>query len=89
MKYNTSVDGIFGTRTQNVVKEFQTDHRLSPDGIVGPLTWAALDENKVERKQFPVSTAIAFGKKNSVTTLSSVQTTAYGKITTIKLTIDS
>jgi peptidoglycan hydrolase-like protein with peptidoglycan-binding domain len=63
VKYNTSVDGIFGTQTQNVVKEFQTDHSLSPDGIVGPLTWAALDENKVERKQFPVSTAITFGKK--------------------------
>ncbi|MDY0939761.1 peptidoglycan-binding domain-containing protein [Priestia megaterium] len=63
VKYNTSVDGIFGTQTQNVVKEFQIDHSLSPDGIVGPLTWAALDENKVERKQFPVSTAITFGKK--------------------------
>ncbi|MDP1418212.1 peptidoglycan-binding domain-containing protein [Peribacillus simplex] len=63
VKYNVGVDGIFGTQTQNVVREFQVDHNLSSDGIVGPLTWAALDENKVERKQFTEKDAIALGKK--------------------------
>ncbi|SNT39757.1 Putative peptidoglycan binding domain-containing protein [Bacillus sp. OK838] len=63
VKYIVGVDGIFGTQTQNVVREFQVDHNLASDGIVGPLTWAALDENKVERKQFTEKDAIALGKK--------------------------
>ncbi|MED4268149.1 peptidoglycan-binding domain-containing protein [Priestia megaterium] len=63
VKYDTGVDGIFGTQTQNRVREFQVDHNLYSDGIVGPLTWAALDENKVERTQFTVNDAITFGKK--------------------------
>lgn len=32
----------FGSYLETRVKEFQTDHGLKPDGIVGPLTWAAL-----------------------------------------------
>ena len=63
VKYHTSVDGIFGSKTQTMVKQFQSDHNLSPDGIVGRLTWAALDQNKVERKQFTVDAAIALSQK--------------------------
>lgn len=63
VKYHTGVDGIFGSNTREVVKEFQADHNLSADGIVGPKTWAALDQNKVERQQFPVNMAITFGKQ--------------------------
>lgn len=36
------IDGIFGSRTQAAVISFQTSKGLSPDGIVGPKTWAAL-----------------------------------------------
>jgi peptidoglycan hydrolase-like protein with peptidoglycan-binding domain len=36
-------DGIFGKRTRVQVMAFQNDHDLEPDGVVGPLTWAALD----------------------------------------------
>jgi len=36
------VDGIFGNKTLNAVKQFQRDNRLSVDGIVGPKTWAKL-----------------------------------------------
>ena len=36
------VDGIFGSGTLAAVRAFQHDHGLNPDGIVGPLTWAAL-----------------------------------------------
>lgn len=37
-----TVDGIFGSNTLGAVKDFQSESGLSPDGIVGPLTWAAL-----------------------------------------------
>ena len=34
-----AVDGIFGSRTESAVKEFQRIFGLTPDGIVGPATW--------------------------------------------------
>jgi hypothetical protein len=37
-------DGLFGARTRAAVLAFQADHGLVTDGIVGPATWAALDE---------------------------------------------
>jgi peptidoglycan hydrolase-like protein with peptidoglycan-binding domain len=36
------IDGIFGPVTKNAVEEFQGERGLAVDGIVGPLTWAAL-----------------------------------------------
>ncbi len=40
-----TVDGDFGGMTRQAVKEFQRSRTppLSDDGVVGPLTWAALD----------------------------------------------
>ena len=34
-------DGRFGHRTEDVVKQFQTQHGLPADGAVGLPTWAA------------------------------------------------
>ena len=38
------VDGDFGRATEDAVKKFQRDHGLDPDGIVGPLTYEALEQ---------------------------------------------
>ena len=37
------VDGVFGPNTQNAVRAFQQANGLSPDGIVGRLTWYKLN----------------------------------------------
>lgn len=36
------IDGDFGSGTLSAVKKFQSDNKLSPDGVVGEKTWAAL-----------------------------------------------
>lgn len=40
--YRIKVDGIFGPDTSGFVYVFQKAHRLTPDRIVGPVTWAEL-----------------------------------------------
>ena len=36
------IDGDFGKLTARAVVRFQKDEGLQPDGVVGPLPWAAL-----------------------------------------------
>ena len=43
--YNGSVDGIFGTETKKAVVSFQKANGLTPDGIAGKKTLAALGIN--------------------------------------------
>lgn len=40
--YDGNIDGNFGVETQTAVKTFQTNNKLTPDGIVGRDTWSAL-----------------------------------------------
>ncbi len=43
--YNVgSVDGVYGTKTEDAVKSFQQKYRLNIDGIVGKNTWGKLLE---------------------------------------------
>lgn len=40
--YDLDADGYFGPHTETVVRQFQGDHGLAVDGLVGPLTWGRL-----------------------------------------------
>ena len=40
--FSLEADGLFGRDTEAAVKRFQGEHHLIDDGVVGPLTWAAL-----------------------------------------------
>jgi hypothetical protein len=49
-----SIDGEFGPTTAGAVRRFQFLNDLTPDGIVGPLTWLALDGTLPEgHRDFP------------------------------------
>jgi peptidoglycan hydrolase-like protein with peptidoglycan-binding domain len=42
--YDTGgVDGIYNASTESAVKHLQSDHGLTADGIVGPVTWERID----------------------------------------------
>ena len=49
---NLTVDGIFGSKTQTAVKNFQKSHGLTVDGIVGDNTWKALTPYTVTDEAF-------------------------------------
>ena len=73
----SNIDGNFGPKTQDAVKSFQTGKNLTPDGVVGPLTWNALpaDPNTPNLARGATGSAVsglqkglrAFGGANSAT----------------------
>lgn len=39
-----TVDGVFGSKTEDAVKVFQEASGLDVDGVAGPITWLNIDE---------------------------------------------
>lgn len=44
--YQVAVTGLFGTKTDEALRNFQESKNLKADGIAGPKTWAALQKDK-------------------------------------------
>lgn len=44
--YSLNVDGIFGSKTQSAVRDYQSKNGLAVDGIVGNNTWSSLTSSK-------------------------------------------
>lgn len=50
---------IFGPKTRSAVMSFQESHSLRPDGIVGQMTWNAIDEAKKKPNDWGLKAKVA------------------------------
>lgn len=53
--YDLEVDGDFGPQTVEATKEFQRNHGLTPDGIVGAKTTRAMEQSKASHPSYVLS----------------------------------
>ncbi len=53
--YTLEIDGKFGPLTAQCVKTFQGSVQLERDGVVGPMTWAALDKATSDTSLYTVT----------------------------------
>lgn len=56
---SAGADGDFGSKTEAAVIQFQKDHSLTADGIVGDKTWAALTTDEAPAAETPDTTPSA------------------------------
>ena len=71
-----SVDGIYGSKTENAVRIFQKTNGLTVDGITGPATWAKLDRAPEAAAGVTYTITISGLTKDQVTTLLKTYPTA-------------
>ncbi|MEK3886391.1 peptidoglycan-binding domain-containing protein [Bacillus sp. FSL K6-3431] len=60
--FETEVDGVFGSYTDQQVRQLQAENELAQDGVVGVDTWTVLIE-EYQAELFSVETAIVFAEK--------------------------
>ena len=58
-------DGSFGAETLNAVKNFQKDHGLTVDGIVGKNTWVALESSSEQSYLYTTWVALESSSEQS------------------------
>ncbi|HEX6922783.1 MAG TPA: peptidoglycan-binding protein [Bacillales bacterium] len=69
--YDGEIDGIYGSLTEEAVKDFQRDNAIAVDGIAGPDTYAALIKNPVRNKESANTETVSNHEKVSASESSS------------------
>jgi Putative peptidoglycan binding domain len=77
--YPIEVSGDYGYHTLLDVQAFQTAHGLTPDGVIGPATWAALLRYRIARVKWTVA------KRHDTATVTSAAITAAQRATATPL----
>lgn len=57
---NGVIDNTYGSRTKQMVIDFQSSKGLTPDGVVGPKTWTELVKDKSSSTNKPTKTSSPF-----------------------------
>ncbi|MFK3937129.1 peptidoglycan-binding protein [Alkalihalobacillus sp. NPDC078783] len=60
--FETHVDGMYGSHTEEQVQAYQAEHGLASDGIVGVNTWMAF-MSEYSSVSFPLETAIHYAEE--------------------------
>ncbi|RXT02886.1 spore cortex-lytic enzyme [Ammoniphilus sp. CFH 90114] len=60
--YQQKPDGVYGLRTSDAVRRFQTSYGLPPDGVTGPKTWRVLKRISVNQKELDIMAKIIHGE---------------------------
>lgn len=72
--YSGEIDGVVGDMTRGAVKNFQRDHDLETDGIVGPATTAAMVRALDSRRSTQMSAGTGTGGAGAAAVTSAEQT---------------
>ena len=63
---SAGIDGDFGSGTEKAVKQFQKDHGLKDDGIVGKMTWKAIEEVETSKHYTVTITGLTLTKAEAL-----------------------
>ncbi len=68
--YRGTIDGVIGKKTRAALREFQTKHDLTADGVCGPKTWEKLktyleEATEMDSTQDSLSPAVDEGLSTS------------------------
>jgi len=63
---SAGIDGDFGSGTEKAVKQFQKDQGLKDDGIVGKMTWKAIEEVEISKHYTVTITGLTLSKAEAL-----------------------
>ena len=77
---NLTEDGSFGTKTKQCVSKFQSQNKLTADGVVGSSTCGKLNAEYLKNNTYVVSDTVSVIYKKDSTSSKEIATAIYGTI---------